>query len=410
MADAIACLLSFVGVISGLKRLIEGRPVSSASALGGASFIVAAFAFISLVLAVVPLLLMALGSHPRTPQTTSIYLQHRHTLCWANRLSRLIVMCLLQCYPAVACHFANALAVRTSSLADSPSQALFLNTAQPLLLWAQQALFIVAWRWAAVLQLINWCTALAWSARLPCLLPLQAAYGQPDASRNTHTGLLYEEHAVQTCRGFRYIKALVGSLVGDLSPASVPGAEDMCSGYSAVQLLQVFASILLLLVLPLSVIYYLELLLKRGFLKMNGVLYIGPFALASRISSGAVDVIDRARADSIDGSGVGSGGASSSSSGSSRSGGPAATPIGNTSNSGSSNIDSSGGVTDPCIHGSVLGCLVGCASAPVAVLFVAWSLAELVVWWLRNVHCIGMGVPVASGPHSTPPSICTGAV
>jgi hypothetical protein len=123
--------------------------------------------------------------------------------------------------------------------------------------WMQQANFILPWRWVVVLQLVNFAASLRWSTQIPCLLHLQL-----DSSGQ----LPFQDAAVQACERLQQIFLIIGWMLGD--PFYLGTFEDHCMDASAaVQLLQVVASGILLLVLPLTAIFCLEFWCKLRFLK-----------------------------------------------------------------------------------------------------------------------------------------------
>lgn len=121
----------------------------------------------------------------------------------------------------------------------------------------QQANFVLPWRWVLLLQLINFSASLSWSAFLPCWLQLHA---------DSTTGQLdFGPIAVAACSRLQQLFMVLRLLAGD--PAYHLGLDVCQSEVAAVQVLQIVASSLLLLLLPLLVLGGVELWLKRRFLR-----------------------------------------------------------------------------------------------------------------------------------------------
>jgi hypothetical protein len=123
-----------------------------------------------------------------------------------------------------------------------------------------QAFFVLPWRWALLMQLVNSAAVLSsWSTQLPCLL--QAAQLQP----NNATELFYQPQATDACETLQYASGWLRAGFGDVTGSLMD--QVVCQGLQAVQALQAFATIVFLAVLPVLVLYALEWHYKLQFLR-----------------------------------------------------------------------------------------------------------------------------------------------
>jgi hypothetical protein len=123
-----------------------------------------------------------------------------------------------------------------------------------------QANFVLPWRWALVIQLVNSAAVLGvWSRQLPCWL--QAVQLQP----NNATELFYQAQATHACIALQYMSCFMRMGLGDVTYLLLD--RRVCEGLRAVQVLQVFAAIVCLSVLPLAVFYAIERRYKLQFLR-----------------------------------------------------------------------------------------------------------------------------------------------
>ncbi|KAF8057257.1 hypothetical protein HT031_006065 [Scenedesmus sp. PABB004] len=220
----------------------------------------------------------------------------RDRVALANRLLRLAPFLAQHLggstMPALA--YTWAIGVRVAQHAGRPWRALAINLVQPTIFFLQQSCWLVPWRLTAPLQALVFVVSLAWSARLPCLLPLQALSAAAAAAggggaRACAGGVVFQEQAEAACLAVRYVMAMAGTAAGDASTAAALQATPLCEGAAAVQLLQVFAATLMLLVLPAAVSYGLELSLKRSFLAAAGRRAEGPLPAWLAAGGGAGD-------------------------------------------------------------------------------------------------------------------------
>jgi hypothetical protein len=113
---------------------------------------------------------------------------------------------------------------------------------------------------AVFLQLANTAVALSyWSSQLPCWLQ------SIQLQLNSSPELFYQQQASELCQALQYMASGLRMAFGDVTYALHDG--HVCEGLRAVQVLQAFATIVGLLVLPLSVKYGLERRFKRQFLQ-----------------------------------------------------------------------------------------------------------------------------------------------
>jgi hypothetical protein len=126
--------------------------------------------------------------------------------------------------------------------------------------FCMQATFVLPWRWALLIQLVNLAAALGgWSTQLPCLL--QAAQLQP----NNATELFYQPQATDACEALQFASGWLRAAVGNVTDSVVD--HGLCQGLLAVQVLQAFMNIVCLAVLPLLVLYVIERRYKLQFLQ-----------------------------------------------------------------------------------------------------------------------------------------------
>jgi hypothetical protein len=110
------------------------------------------------------------------------------------------------------------------------------------------------------MQLANTAAVLgAWSKQLPCRL--QTAQLQP----NNTSELFYQAQAAEACNALQYVSSYMRIWIGDVTYMLVDSR--ICEGLRAVQVLQAFATIVCLFVLPLSVLYAFERCYKLQFLR-----------------------------------------------------------------------------------------------------------------------------------------------
>jgi hypothetical protein len=125
-----------------------------------------------------------------------------------------------------------------------------------------QAQFVLPWRIAVIMQLANTAVALSyWSSQLPCYLH------SIHLQLNFEPQLFYQQQASELCRGMQYLGSGLCMSFGDITYALQDG--QVCEGLRAVQVLQTFATLVGLLVLPLSVKYGIERRFKRQFLQLH---------------------------------------------------------------------------------------------------------------------------------------------
>jgi hypothetical protein len=110
------------------------------------------------------------------------------------------------------------------------------------------------------MQLANTAVALSfWSRQLPCFL--QAIQLQ----QNSTSQLFYQPQASELCQALQYLGSGLRMALGDVTYALHDNG--VCEGLRAVQVLQAFATIVGLLLLPLSVKYGIEQRFKLRFLR-----------------------------------------------------------------------------------------------------------------------------------------------
>lgn len=319
LVDTIACVLALVHVLSALKKFFKIQSSTATAHQYPAPF----FYMYTLsniaytVSAGLPLLLMILRP--------AAYHQHRYQLALASRLVRAANSTVVLMSTVATAAITRALAAKVLTQQHRPYFALLLNTLQPAVFFAQQAMFIIPWRWAVPLQLLNFCGNLAWSTRLPCAIALVSSISMlsetcPAASSNgtevsgscaaplgaptAPAQFFLQSEASNTCQLLHYLTSLFGGLIGDMRsfhnmPHSSSGSHNIhsssssggnstwvlaaadappiCEGYLAVQVLQVLMSQFLFLILPLGVIYWWEFTWKCRFLESRNVQYVTAF-------------------------------------------------------------------------------------------------------------------------------------
>jgi hypothetical protein len=123
-----------------------------------------------------------------------------------------------------------------------------------------QAHFVLPWRYAVLMQLANTAVALSfWSRQLPCFLQ------SFQLQQHSTSQLFYQQHASELCQALQYLGSGLRMALGDVTYALHDNR--VCEGLRAVQVLQAFATIVGLLLLPLSVNYGIEKRFKRQFLR-----------------------------------------------------------------------------------------------------------------------------------------------
>jgi hypothetical protein len=120
--------------------------------------------------------------------------------------------------------------------------------------------FVLPWRYAVLMQLANTAVALSfWSRQLPCFLQTF------QLQQNSTSQLFYQQQASELCQAMQYLGSGLRMALGDVTYALHD--DGVCEGLKAVQVLQAFATIVGLLLLPLSVKYGIEQRFKRRFLR-----------------------------------------------------------------------------------------------------------------------------------------------
>lgn len=391
LADTIACILALVHVLSALKKFFKIQSSTATAHDYPAPFIyIYTISNIAYVLSAgLPLVLMVL--HP------TAYQQLRHKLAVAGRLVRAVNSTVVLLSSIAAAAIARALASRVLTHQHRPYLALLLNSIQPAVFFAQQAMFIIPWRWAVPLQVLNFCASLVWTSRLPCVLSMQSPAGALEtcpastANSNSTAGAgfctsvvgaaadspiyFYQHEASNTCQLVHYLATLLGSLIGDVISFSnitdsfgsgsssntssgawgltAAAAPSICEGYAAVQVLQLLMSELLFLLIPLGTIYWWEYTWKCRYLRSQGLRYS---TFCDRLCSKFLNRLVCDSGSSIDTS--------------------------------SSWVHGASGEVDPDVsqqHASSLDSMCLLITVPVVGVYAAWSLACIIVWNIPHV-------------------------
>jgi hypothetical protein len=185
---------------------------------------------------------LSAGLHVSTARSTSF------TLCSVSKPLQIVIPAASLCSPHLYANHYHLRKVCTCSLHLSCAGA-FL-----------QAHFVLPWRYAVLMQLANTAVALSfWSRQLPCFL--QAIQLQ----QNSTSQLFYQPQASELCQALQYLGSGLRMALGDVTYVLHDNA--VCEGLRAVQVLQAFATIVGLLLLPLSVTYGIEQRFKLRFLR-----------------------------------------------------------------------------------------------------------------------------------------------
>jgi hypothetical protein len=216
---------------------------------------------------------------------------------------------------------------------------------------------VLPWRWALLMQLVNSAAALGvWSRQLPCWLQTVQLQLQP----NNATELFYQAQATDACECLQYATSYMRMGLGDATYLLFD--HTVCEGVRAVQVLQAFAAIVCLSVLPLAVLYAFERRYKLQFLRS-----LAQTDAAAAAAAAAVDSAQAAGSVSISSSGAS--GNSSSSSNNIRQ----AAAAGSSSSSSVGSDSYTAGLLDEPVASVVLRWLVCVAT----MLMGAWLLAEV---------------------------------
>lgn len=192
------------------------------------------------------------------------YFRHRTATIATVRLLRLLLQVLTLVTPSAAAPLARIVAARAWA---QPHKGFRILLVMPMAFYMGHALYLLPWRSAALFQLASTSTVLHWLWRFPCFLLGEQQQQQQWATAagalsaasvlqgGSAAGPPREVRAVLSCNTLQSHAALLRTALG--TPLS-EFSRDVCSGASAVQAVQVFCTLICLLVIPVVVSHELE--------------------------------------------------------------------------------------------------------------------------------------------------------
>jgi hypothetical protein len=196
-----------------------------------------------------PAVLVLLYAMARLP---NVYVQHRGLLCGINRMIRAAVHVGIIGTSYGRAPLEVSLVARLHGFLQqgAPGMSLALVVLQPMMYAMQQALFVVPFKYAVILQLLSTAVALQWTRQLPCILR-HAALQEMDLSTPLYSV------AEATCRQFQEATAAI-QLVAALPEGLLTPVSAVCRGVQSVQTLNIFATLHALFIVPVSAVYGLD--------------------------------------------------------------------------------------------------------------------------------------------------------
>lgn len=190
------------------------------------------------------------------PQT---YFQHRMIIVTAVRLMRLLMLHLT----VAASNSAAAPTIAKIAVArawEAPNTGLVIVIVQPLAYYMHHMLYLLPWQFAGVFQLASTVGVLHWYGKFPCFLQ----QAQQAAGVGQHP---WQEKASYACTGLQSYAALVRTAVG--APLSDFSAN-ICDSEAVISVLQIFWTLVCLLVVPVVIIHELERWMKLRYQQQQG--------------------------------------------------------------------------------------------------------------------------------------------
>lgn len=251
--DIAACVTSFSAIAAAILRLNDQLPAPHAQpSETRPSF------WISLPKAPIQNLFMAAMLVALSLQLVlmlrkqQVYQTYRTQLAVFNRLIRATATVTQNLSDRGRAPLVLSMAARLQKLQQQPNMALRVLALQPLMFFAQAALFVLPVKYVVLLQLMTTLSTLQWSRLTPCIFPHAALSG-------SSTKALYAA-AERTCQR---MQEAVGALhATTLSSDALAPFPPACSGVSAIQTLQIFCVLFVLFVLPVGGVFLLEAWLR----------------------------------------------------------------------------------------------------------------------------------------------------
>lgn len=240
-------MTTIVGGATAYTRLAAQVAAPNNSSGGWTFFLQAGFRFYLMQAVIVTNIAGVLLMLSCMAQRTHTYQRYRLQLTASNRALRLALMLLVTTSPSVLGHMGLGISERTLSGAQDRSLALMLL--HPGVFWLQQSLYVLPGRPTVLLQLLTTVMAMQWSRMLPCVLQHAAAQVSTDASPLIAAAESWCTHAQS------WVSAALAAVVGpDSDPLWAPDAA-ACSGMSALQTLNNFCTLCILVLLPVSAVF-----------------------------------------------------------------------------------------------------------------------------------------------------------
>jgi hypothetical protein len=171
------------------------------------------------------------------------YFKYRLKICLAMRCLRLYVQAATLMTPSAAFHIASAVVSRVSK---NPQRAPAMFVIQPMAFGLQPALLLLPWQYVVPIQLLSAFTFLYYMWLFPCFL----TEVQPDPST-----YMWQGRAEVSCSRLQSYSAMVGTALGG---SLLDYSSTVCEGMPAVQVLQVFGTLLYLFFVPVTVMFEME--------------------------------------------------------------------------------------------------------------------------------------------------------
>lgn len=240
--DLLACMTTIVGGATAYTRL--AAQVAAPSSGGWTFFLQSGFRFYLIQAVIVTNIAGVLLMLSCMAQRTHTYQRYRLQLAASNRVLRLTLMLLVTTSPSVLGHMGLGILERTLSVPQDRSLALMLL--HPVVFWLQQSLYVLPGRPTVLLQLLTTVLAMQWSKMLPCVLQHAAAQPSTDASPLIAAAESWCTHAQS------WVSAALAAVVGPGSDPLWAAEAAACSGMSALQTLNNFCTLCILVLLPVS--------------------------------------------------------------------------------------------------------------------------------------------------------------
>jgi hypothetical protein len=167
-----------------------------------------------------------------------LYFQHRGKIALGLRLLRLVVQLATLSTPAASFNLAAAVLGRVHA---NPRKAPAMLVILPMAYYLQPAMLLLPWTLSAPIQLVSTCAMLYYMWQFPCYLQhVQDAGGYASTPA-------WQLRAELSCSRLQSYAAMVASAVG----VSVSDfSAQVCEGTRSVQMLQIFGTLLCLLIGP----------------------------------------------------------------------------------------------------------------------------------------------------------------